>query len=289
MLLPDHGYFDVPLRHGPVHCRIEGPRAAPIMLLIHGATVPHWEFDRLVPYLNEAGWRTLRPDLYGHGRSARPKTVYDRQLFVAQLDSLLRALSIARPEAVLGHSMGAAIAAELAARRSIRRLILVAPLLDFSAVNPLRPVMRLPFIGELFMGLVGRPGLIRRRHRRYHAIGHGELADRFREQVRMPGFWRAMLAMVRDGALGNQAEAYEQAALRIRQPLILHGGLDHIVSTEDVLRIEEFFDEAELHEFEDLSHNLLLTDPDRAAEVIVSSLALSSSTRNHPAIAPVFS
>jgi len=274
MLLPDQGHFDIPLKRGTVHCRVDGPSDGPILLMIHGATVPHWEFDRLVPYLTAAGWRTLRPDLYGHGHSARPHAAYDRQLFVSQLESMLDALTAARPSAILGHSMGAAIGAELAARRSIDRLILVAPLLDFSAVNPLRPLLRLPVLGELFMALIGRPGLIRRREVRYAAIGQAELGERFREQVEVPGYWRALLAMERDGALGNQSEAYELAARRIAQPLILHGLQDHIVSTEDVIRIDEFFEEAEVHQFEDLAHNLLLTAPDRAARVILSSLAL---------------
>ncbi|MEQ8660979.1 MAG: alpha/beta hydrolase, partial [Gammaproteobacteria bacterium] len=51
------------LSDGHCHYADEGPRDGRVVLLIHGATVPGWEFDRLVPYLHAAGLRTLRADL----------------------------------------------------------------------------------------------------------------------------------------------------------------------------------------------------------------------------------
>lgn len=65
--------------------------------MIHGATVAGWEFDRLAPLLNLAGIRTLIPDLYGHGLSARLRMRYEYNLFSRQITELLEALSIRQP------------------------------------------------------------------------------------------------------------------------------------------------------------------------------------------------
>ncbi|CAJ1970072.1 unnamed protein product [Cylindrotheca closterium] len=100
----------LPLPHGDTYVRIDSIiTASPdstntnasttTFLLVHGATVPHWQFDRLVPILlahnnnnnnntNTAGVtnRIIRLDLYGHGKSARPRHVrHDLSLFVEQV------------------------------------------------------------------------------------------------------------------------------------------------------------------------------------------------------------
>lgn len=40
---------------GLTHLVDEGEKDRPTILLIHGATVPHWEFDHLVAHLRQAG------------------------------------------------------------------------------------------------------------------------------------------------------------------------------------------------------------------------------------------
>src|SRR5215813_14103777 len=50
----------------------EGPRDAPIVLLLHGE--PSWSFlyRKMIPILVDAGLRALAPDLIGFGRSDKP-------------------------------------------------------------------------------------------------------------------------------------------------------------------------------------------------------------------------
>lgn len=50
----------------------EGPREAPVVLLLHGE--PSWSFlyRRMIPILLEAGLRVVAPDLVGFGRSDKP-------------------------------------------------------------------------------------------------------------------------------------------------------------------------------------------------------------------------
>lgn len=268
----------VPLSDGVTWTRQDGPTDGRPILLIHGATVPHWEFDGLAPVLAQAGFRVFRYDLYGHGRSARPDRRYDRGLFVRQAEAVMDHFDLVPAKtAVLGHSMGAAVAAALAGRRPIPRLILMAPMLDFSSSNPFGPLLRTPVIGEAFMALVGRPGLIRRRRIRYGAIGRPDLARRFRAQTRRTGFWNAMLRIERDGALGDQRQAYFSAARRGVRTLIVRGTDDPIIPAADTETIAELFSIKTRIDLDGLAHNLMLVDPVRVGEQIVTFLRPESS------------
>ncbi|MES2362036.1 MAG: haloalkane dehalogenase [Pseudomonadota bacterium] len=55
----------------------EGPRDAPIVLLMHGE--PTWSFlyRKMIPVLVDAGYRVLAPDLVGFGRSDKPANKSD--------------------------------------------------------------------------------------------------------------------------------------------------------------------------------------------------------------------
>ena len=50
----------------------EGPRAAPVVLLMHGE--PSWSYlyRKMIPVLLQAGYRVVAPDLVGFGRSDKP-------------------------------------------------------------------------------------------------------------------------------------------------------------------------------------------------------------------------
>ncbi|MEZ4282547.1 MAG: haloalkane dehalogenase [Myxococcota bacterium] len=73
-----------------VHHLDEGPRDAPVMLLLHGE--PSWSYLHrdLIPILTAAGYRCIAPDLVGFGRS--DKVVDDAWYVVERHCERLRAL-----------------------------------------------------------------------------------------------------------------------------------------------------------------------------------------------------
>ena len=108
------------------------PAGAPLLVLIHGATVPAWEFSLLVPKLVDRGWNCLSLDLIGHGESSMALGPYDHEAFLEQVSRVLDALPV-KEFYILGHSLGGMLAASWATQQRGRLLglALAAPLVDF--------------------------------------------------------------------------------------------------------------------------------------------------------------
>ncbi len=258
------------LTDGSTFWRREGaPDGIPIVL-VHGATVPSWEFDFLVPPLLRAGFQTLRFDLYGHGASDRPRGAYDFARFTRQATELIEACGFPRPAILLGHSFGAAIVAAVAVAypAGVSRLVLVAPMLDFSSTSAWSALFRLRGIGELAMRVAGTRALVRRRRRRYAAIGKQHLTPRFIEQVADGHFGRGLVSMFRHGALGDKSAQYVALAALDRPLLLVTGDHDNIIPPDHIARVRALLP-AHLHHPIAAEHNLLLTHPDVVVDAVL--------------------
>jgi len=88
--------------------------AKPTVLFIHGVLNDHSVWILQTRYLAHHGWNVLAPDLPGHAKSAGspPTSVQQAADFVL---ALLDAAGVARA-AIVGHSFGALVALEVAAR-----------------------------------------------------------------------------------------------------------------------------------------------------------------------------
>jgi pimeloyl-ACP methyl ester carboxylesterase len=141
----------VELAEGTAYVRIDGPESGNPLVLVHGEAQSCDAFDALVPYLTSAGFRTLRFDLFGHGRSDEARCAYTTELYARQTLDVVAATGFARPAAVVGLSLGAAFAAAAANRRPgwVDRLAVIAPRLysialfgdgsdDYAALRGLR-------------------------------------------------------------------------------------------------------------------------------------------------------
>mmetsp|Transcript_12512 Transcript_12512/g.29869 ORF Transcript_12512/g.29869 Transcript_12512/m.29869 type:complete len:336 (+) Transcript_12512:109-1116(+) len=326
----------LPLPNGDTYVRIDTPAAAAAQvapsvveegvptgvtfLLVHGATVPHWQFDRLVPILaaNAAAsgrplHRIIRMDLYGHGKSARPSkhVRHDISLFIDQVLGVIQHYRLdqhadndnnGQSLIALGHSLGAAVLVGVASSFANRRqtifqhLILSAPMLDFMQLNPHVKIMTIPCVGELVMKFVLDPFLRKRRKKRNNISCKQKLKECFDGTT--------LLQMFRDRALGDQSMVYQRFGEQLRSSLmdseqqqtttrilVLWGSNDKVVNGHHISRIIDLLDPlsldngprvVELERLEGLEHNQLSADPHRCAKAIFSRLALSSG--NNPSI-----
>lgn len=106
-----------------------GPVTGDTVLCIGGWWCSVWDFHRILPALAASGYRAMAMDLRGHGLSDKPgdEALYSTRALTDQVCETLDVLGLQRP-AVLGHSMGGAIAVHVAMRAlRLRALALVSP------------------------------------------------------------------------------------------------------------------------------------------------------------------
>lgn len=122
--LPDFPYAPRyhTLREGlRLHYVDEGPRDAPVILMLHGE--PSWSFlyRKMIPVFTAAGLRAVAPDLVGFGRSDKPprRADYSYQRHVDWLREWMEALDLRRMTLICqdwGSLLGLRLAAEHEAR-----------------------------------------------------------------------------------------------------------------------------------------------------------------------------
>jgi pimeloyl-ACP methyl ester carboxylesterase len=98
--------------------RDDGPRGAPVVLLLHGWPDDSSTWDAIIPSLNEAGLRTIAPTLRGFGEThfLSPDALRTGNAAMLVLDAveMLDGLGVAN-FSVVGHDWGANMAGMLAA------------------------------------------------------------------------------------------------------------------------------------------------------------------------------
>jgi 3-oxoadipate enol-lactonase len=87
--------------------------SGPPVVLIHGHSVDLRLWDEQVPALTAAGYRVIRYDVRGHGRSTAPPTGYTWEDYAADLCDLLDQVNVEAAH-VVGLSMGGGIALQFA-------------------------------------------------------------------------------------------------------------------------------------------------------------------------------
>jgi pimeloyl-ACP methyl ester carboxylesterase len=118
------------IEHDGVRLHVEEEGDGEPLVLLHGHSLDLTVWNAQAPAWAAAGWRVIRYDQRGHGRSASPPYGYRWGDHAADLAALLRAHGAA-PVHLVGLSKGGGIAVELALRAPelVRSLVLIGPLL----------------------------------------------------------------------------------------------------------------------------------------------------------------
>ena len=99
----------------------EGPRGAPVILMLHGE--PTWSFlyRKMIPIFTRAGLRAVAPDLIGFGRSDKPvdPAAYTYARHVAWTGAFMESLDL-REVTLIGQDWGSLIGLRLAAEHDDR-------------------------------------------------------------------------------------------------------------------------------------------------------------------------
>ena len=126
----------VTIRGLKLHCRRWGETDAPLLFLLHGYQDESASWQFMVDALKEK-WRIIAPDFRGYGLSDwSGSDSYWYPDYLADLDFILEYFSPDLPARIVGHSLGANIAAVYAGLRPER----VSYLVNVDGFGP--PMMR---------------------------------------------------------------------------------------------------------------------------------------------------
>jgi pimeloyl-ACP methyl ester carboxylesterase len=98
-------------------------------MLVHGITGWWRTWWRVAPALAERGWRVVAVDQRGHGTSPPIDGVATAESLAADLEATIASMGVAPVNALIAHSLGAAVAMELAHGQPdlVRRLVIEDP------------------------------------------------------------------------------------------------------------------------------------------------------------------
>ncbi|AKU91628.1 alpha/beta fold hydrolase [Vulgatibacter incomptus] len=258
---------------GGVRIHYEAYGAGNPVVLVHGLGASAASWRRLAPFLAEAGYRVLALDLKGCGLSARPPGDYSRKALASLVCGFMDNLGIRRARAVVGHSMGGAIALEIAASRP-ERLDLVA-VVDGQGVISAPWILQAaapvtPIVGTLASSVTAlSPAAPRRFFARMYlkrifadpSAVTDDLVETYAASADA-GYQRAMFAMIQH--LGNTADLASRIRTLKHPAVLLWGRHDPVCPLPLGEELQRSLPDAELHVLEDCGH---CAPEERPAEV----------------------
>ncbi|MEO0368789.1 MAG: alpha/beta hydrolase, partial [Pseudomonadota bacterium] len=189
---------------GVIHYVERGPIDAPVIVMVHGFSTPHFIFEQNAAALADAGFRVIQFDHFGRGWSDRPNASYDIEFYDDELLNVLDALELDAPVGLVGLSMGGVITAEFMANHAGRvsglfLLVSAGLSLSSSSDGALTKLIKTPIVGDWLWRLFARSTLLG--DSTYDDAGLAEvqrLQGDVTRQMDFKGYFPALLSSLRN-------------------------------------------------------------------------------------------
>ncbi len=250
---------------------------APPVLLLHGWACTAYSFAELFEPLAAAGHRVIAIEMPGHGLSDKPldERVYTALAMCDAVEQAMQSLGLARTD-IVAHSMGTAIALELARRMPsmVGRMVLIAPLgLDRIRVTAIAHVVSPGMMLRLMPAVVPRAVVKAVLHAVYgrRRPPTERDVDAYWAPSAFPDYGFAMIALLRE----FEWSAWPAARLAaIAAPtLLLCGQRDRLVRHNTVARSAQAMPNARLLVLPDVGHVPLAEAPEESVPPVIQFLA----------------
>jgi len=251
----------IALSDGVTHYQWEGSLEGPVVVLVHGATIPMWVWHHLAADLAEGGFRVLRYDKFGRGYSDRPDLTYNRNLYRKQLLELVDGLGLKTPFDLVGLSLGGATAVNFTATYPgrVRKLVLIAPVINNFKVPSL---FQVPVLGEFAVRLNGIRFMVGRFREQLQTLpDFGIYQKRYTEQTTYKGFQCSLLSMIRNDALGNYDAAYQTVGNQARDILLIWGTEDAEITSAMIGDVRTLMPNVQFQPVDGAGHGIVLEKP----------------------------
>ena len=246
---------------GKIHYIERGPDNGPVILMVHGFSVPHFIFEQNAQALADAGYRVIQFDHFGRGWSDRPRTTYGIEFYDRELLQVFDALDLEEPVGLVGLSMGGVITTEFVANHPERvsKLFLLVPAGLKNASDPdslsTRMIMT-PGLGDWIWRVFGKQILQGRLDDETVLPPANRLQGDVTEQMNYRGYLPALLSSLRNLPMSDRDTAFERAAATGVPIAAIFGGADETISVESAAMMEALVPNAEVEVFADGTHSL---------------------------------
>ena len=250
---------------------IDAGRGTPVVF-IHGLGASMYAWRKNLEPVMRAGFRVIALDTRGFGFSDKPATGYRTGDYARLVVALLDTLRL--PDAVLvGHSMGGAIAAEVAIRSPgrVRGLVLIGAAGLGTREPPLFRVARWPLVGPLLLAFRSR-GLVERLLKSTYAdptkVTDGDV-DQYYAPFAERDYGRALRAVLRQ----FDFDALEGRLDAVRAPtLVLWGEQDRWVPIAAGRRLAGGLGRAAFLSVAHAGHSVQEEAPDEVNRLLIAFL-----------------
>ncbi len=244
----------ITIDNGQVHYKLEGDPTAPLVVLVHGFSIPNYIWDNTAITLVQNGYQVLRYDLYGRGYSDRPDVTYNRELFVSQLSQVVNKIAPETKFDLIGISMGGPIVADYAKSNpsKVKHLVLMAPL----GIGADIQILGTPVIGD-YIAAIGMVDRIEKnlKHNFYNPDKYfPDWIEKYSYQTKIIGFRNALLSSLREYVQYDQLQVYSDLAQSELPVLLVWGEEDTIVPFSQHRDITQLIPNAKLIAVENAGH-----------------------------------
>lgn len=245
------------LSDGITYYEETGAIDAPVLLLVHGFSVPSFIWNPTYEYFSGRDYRVIRFDLFGRGYSDRPEKKNNMEFFVTQLEGLINTLEIRKPITIIGLSMGGLISLFFAVKnpKLVKELVLIDPAGFEVQLPKFVQLLRTPLIGEVLLALIGNIGLVRGNAGGFldPALIDGFI-DKFRNQLDFKGYKASILSTLRNGVLDDNIDLYESYGSLGKRLLLIWGMEDTIIPFEHHRQVMDLIPTTEFCAVEEIGH-----------------------------------
>lgn len=254
------------------HIRYVDTGNGPPVVLLHGLGASIYSWHAVIEPIAAEGYRVIAFDNRGFGFSSRPAEGYGNADYVQLLGALLDSLGVGQATLV-GHSMGAQIAAEFALAHPdrVRGLALLAPSGLGVRVPWMLAAARLPLVGPLIAGLRGRwvTGWILRSTYADPSLVTEADVDQYYAPVAQADFGRALRGVLR----AYRFDALKGRVDSLRTPtLLLWGRRDPIIPLDFGRRFAAALPRVAFVALPETGHVLPEEAPERVTELLIGFL-----------------
>ena len=254
-----------------------GPASGPTIALVHG--LGHWTdaaWGRLAPLLAQR-YRIVAFDLPGFGESERPDASYDLPFFRLIVLGVLDVLA-PHPIALVGHSLGGMICADVAAAipDRIGALVLIDPAGFLRAPRVFVKLVALPLAEHLFQLPPSRKFVRRSLDQSVYDTAVNSSATHARAyELACDRLVRRAFGRVYSGAMQELLrldELHAQFGTYTKPTLIMWGKDDRFVPIKALAEAQKAYPHATVRVFEQTAHCPMMERPAAVADAIEAFL-----------------